>query len=130
MVILDGYYEYSEPGHERFMIAHSEGVEYADFVWDLDYSVIDPFSVWSVHADYGRRQVCIALVTPLSADVPDTAYAFGVEKQDCVGYVDGAAFVPGVIRARLTDLAIEGEYDVYGFRLPCVTVRPAEALTS
>ena len=130
MVILDGYYEYYEPPHNHFMLAHNGGVEYADYVWDLDYSVINPFNVWSVHVDYGHRQVCIALVTPLSADVPDTAYAFGVEKQDCVGYVDGAAFVPGVIRARLTDLAIEGEYDAYGFRLPCVTVKPVEALTS
>jgi len=134
MVIVDGYYSdadyysWQSKGPERYMLAHSRGVEYAPFVTDLDFSAVDVFRVWSVYADFGRRQACIAIVKPLPFNVPDTVYAFGVEKQ-AIGYVDGAAFVPGVIRARLTDFAIEGEYDVYSWNLPCVTVSPVEALT-
>jgi hypothetical protein len=129
MIVCNGFRSIPTTAPVGYMLAHSAGVEYADFPWELDFSVVDPFNVWSVYVDYGSRQACIALVTPLSVNVPDSTYAVGVDDEE-IGYVNGAAFVPGVIRDRLTDLVIEGEYDVYGFRLPCVTVKPAEALTS
>jgi hypothetical protein len=137
MVILDGFYSdddyvkcvtrQSDPN--RYMLAHSRGVEYSRSLDGLNFSVVDPFRMWSVFADFGHHQACIAQVLPLFVNVPDTSYVIGVDKQD-VGYVDGAAFVPGVIRAQLTDFAYQGEYDVYSWSLPCVTARPAEALTS
>lgn len=132
MVILDHFYDYQAwkpAGPERYMLAHSRGVEYAQSVGALDFSAVDPFDVWSVFVDFRHHQACIALVIPLSVNIPDTSYAFGVDKQ-AVGYVDGAMFVPGVVRAQLTDFASQGEYDVYSWHLPCVTARPAETLTS
>jgi hypothetical protein len=127
MVILNSYYidnDWSRSGGsreyapERYMLAHSRGVEYAKRVDGLDFSVVDPFHVWSVNVDYEHHQACIALVLPRLISVSDTSYAVGVEKQ-AVGYVDGAAFVPGVIRAQLVDFASQGEYDVYGPWVPC-----------
>ena len=107
----------------RYMLAHSEGVEYAKSIEALDFSVIDPFFVWSVHADYNRHQVCIGMVQPVSKSDADVVYAVGVDSHDC-HYVNGTVFLPGVMRRRLVNLAGYGKFDVYNLGLPHVVAKP------
>jgi len=47
------------------VLTHSGGVEYAETIAELDFSVVDPFAVWSVYADYGKHQVCIGEARPV-----------------------------------------------------------------
>ena len=119
-----GGHVWAEPEPIRFMLAHSGGVEYAGSIEALDYSIIDPFSVWSVHADYDKHQVCIGLVTPVSSCGDDAVYAVGAESHGQYHYVNGTEFLPGVVRDRLVDLADRGEFATYHLRLPCVTAKP------
>jgi len=114
-----------DPKHplERFMLVHSGGVEYDNSINLLDFSIIDPFSVWSVFADYGEHQVCIGQVQPVSRYYGDAAYAVDVGPKD-KRYVNGTVFLPGVIRDRLAHLEGRGEFDVYKAWLPCVTAKP------
>jgi hypothetical protein len=108
----------------RYMLAHSGGVEYAKTIEALDFSLIDPFSVWSVHADYSKHQVCIGLASPVSLCDSDAVYAVGANSDGQCHYVNGTVFLPGVIRNRLVDLSDCGEFAAYNWRLPCVTAKP------
>jgi len=107
----------------RFVLTHSGGIECAKTIAGLDFSIVDPFAVWSVYADYRKHQVCIGEVRPVPACDGDAAYAVDADTQAAC-YVNGTAFVPGVVRDRLTELAGRGEFDVYRYWLPCVTVKP------
>ena len=108
----------------RYMLAHSGGVEYAKSIEALDYSIIDPFSVWSVYADYSKHQVCIGLARPIPSCDGDAVYAVGAGSHGQFHYVNGTAFIPGVIRDRLVDLANRGEFATFNLHLPCVTAEP------
>lgn len=109
---------------KRFMLAHNGGVEYAEKFSDLDFSIVDPFAVWSVFADYGEHQVCIGEVRPVPSCDGDAAYAVDVDSKSDTRYVNGTAFVPGVVRDRLADFESRGMFAVYRYWLPCVTVKP------
>jgi hypothetical protein len=108
----------------RFVLTHSGGIEYAKTIAGLDFSIVDPFAVWSVYADYGKHQVCIGEVRPVPACDGDAAYAVDADTYMSRSYVNGTAFVPCVVRDRLADFAGRGEFDVYRYWLPCVTVKP------
>jgi hypothetical protein len=105
------------------VLTHSNGVEYAKTIGKLDFSIVDPFAVWSVYADYGKHQVCIGTARPVPACDGDAAYAVDADTQ-ATCYVNGTTFVPGVMRDRLAELAGRGEFDVYRYWLPCVTIKP------
>jgi len=110
---------------KRYVLVHSNGIEYAKTISALNFAIVDPFAVWSVFADYGEHQVCISKVRPVSTYYGDAAYAVDVFRQGTIHYVNGTAFVPCVVRDRLVDLADRGDFARYGSWLPCVTVQPA-----
>jgi hypothetical protein len=106
-----------------FMLTHNNGVQYKRFINELDFSVIDPFYVWSVFADYGEHQVCICQIQPTSISDGDAIYVLDVGPKDKY-YVTGAEFVPGAVRNQLMLLSGQNKFDVYNAWLPCVTVKP------
>lgn len=108
----------------RYMLNHSEGVEYAPTLRRLDFSIPDPFSVWSVHVDYDKYQVCIGMVCPAPFSVGDAVYAVGTDPAGVCQYVNGTVFLPGVVRTRLLDLSDRGEFITFHFGLLRVVAKP------
>lgn len=107
-----------------FILLQGAELDRADCVDSLDYSILDPFIVWSVYADYGTYQRQIAYTAPCLVSSGDATYAVGTGMQANPCYVDGSAFVPGVVRSRLTELAAYGVFDCLQPYLPCVTSKP------
>lgn len=112
------------PSIKGFILLQGVELDRADCVDSLDYSILDPFTVWSVYADYGTYQRQIAYTAPCLISSGDATYAVGTGLQGDNCYVDGSVFVPSVVRSRLTDLAAYGVFDRLRPYLPCVTCKP------
>ncbi len=112
------------PPLRGFILLQGVELDRADCVDLLDYTIVDPFTVWSVYADYGTYQRQIAYTAPCLVSSGDATYAVGTGLQGDTCYVDGSVFVPSVVRSRLTDLAAYGVFDRLRPYLPCVTCKP------
>lgn len=96
----------------------------ATFPTLLDFSGLDPFMEWSICADYGTCQRCVAQVEHCPASWGDAAFAVGT-KLDRTRYVNGRDFVPCTVRDRLAVYTACGWFNVLRAFLPCVTVKRA-----
>lgn len=100
-------------------------LDHAERVERLDYSEVDVRNVWSVYVDYGECQCCIACIEPCPTSFGDAAFAIGTGLPGSTCYVNGSAFVPCAIRARLADLAAQGAFNRLRPYLPHVACKPA-----
>jgi len=94
-------------------------------VESLAYSEVDVRDVWSVSVDYGECQCCIACIEPCPTVFGDAAFAIGTGLPGSTCYVNGSAFVPSAIRARLANLAAQGAFNRLKPYLPLVACKPA-----
>lgn len=81
------------------LVQSGQDLDWAKSVEDLDYSKVDVRNVWSVFAEYGVCQHCIACIEPCSSSFGDAAFAIGTGLPGSTCYVDGSAFVPSAVRA-------------------------------
>jgi len=90
----------------------------------LDFSGLDSFVEWSICADYGMCQRCIAQVEHCPASWGDAAFAVDT-MLDRICYVNGRDYVPSIVRDRLAVYSACGWFNVLRAFLPCVTVKRA-----